>query len=565
MSFHTLHLAAPLLAAIQSKGYKKPTPIQQQAIPVILSGNDLIGKAPTGTGKTAAFILPALHKISHSEHREKPQVLVLTPTRELANQITQVIYDYGKEIHIKPISLLGGMPYREQQRKLSRPHDILIATPGRFLDYIRQGTLDLSQIKMLILDEADRMLDMGFIDDVELIASQIPKKRQTLLFTATTDKRLLSLSQNILRSPQFIEVKHDNVTLDNIRQYLYITNDSSHKFKLLQHLLKEENVFKAVIFSGTKHNADRVARDLVQHNFQAGALHGDMNQKKRNRTIADFRSGKIQFLVATDVAARGIDINDITHVFNYDLPKFAEDYVHRIGRTGRAGREGLAISFVSSNDFPALKKIERFTRQTLSHKTIKGLEPHSQPKQQEKNHFSQKSKKPFKKSFKKSFGKPSDKRNFDERAEERHFSKKPKKNFGKKPERNAERNFDGGFNDRAEKRHFGKKKAFGDKPKKSFGRKSERSFEKNSGDYSEKRHFGKKSQSNFGERSDRNFGDKPKKSFGRKSERSGERNFNERAEKRSFGKNPKKKFGDRDFSKKDTKRPFKKNFKKDKK
>ncbi|MDX2165022.1 MAG: DEAD/DEAH box helicase [Gammaproteobacteria bacterium] len=560
MSFHELHLAAPLLAAIQSKGYKKPTPIQQKAIPIILSGNDLIGKAPTGTGKTAAFMLPALHKIAGSSHRQHPQVLVLSPTRELANQITQVIYDYGKEMGVKPVSILGGMPYRDQQRKLSRSHDIIIGTPGRLMDYIRRGALDLSHISMLILDEADRMLDMGFIEDVEFIASQIPKKRQTLLFTATTDKRLLLLSQNILRTPQFIEVEHEKATLDNIQQYLYVTNDGSHKFKLLQHLLKEENVFKAVIFSGTKHNADRIARDLTQLNFQAGALHGDMNQKKRNRTITDFRTGKIQFLVATDVAARGIDINDISHVINYDLPKFSEDYVHRIGRTGRAGKEGVAISFASSNEFPALKKIERFTRQPISQKTVKGLEPHSQPK--EEKSFGNKSKKKFGGKF---GGRPE--RSFserNERSEKRSFGNKPKRSFrsdsdrdvGDKPKKKFGGNFErGNFGDKP-KRRFGdkpernftdrnersEKRSFGDKPKRSFGDRPERSFSERS----EKRSFGDKPKRSFGGNSDRNFGDKPKRTFGDRPERS----FSERSEKRSSGEKPKRSFGgnsDRNF------------------
>ncbi len=612
MQFSQLHLSPSLLSALKVKGYQSATPIQQQAIPVILSGKDVIGKAPTGTGKTAAFMLPALHKIAESEHRQKPQVLVLSPTRELANQITAVIHDYGKDIHVKPVSILGGMPYRDQQRKLSKPHDIIIGTPGRLMDYIRKGALDLSRISLLILDEADRMLDMGFIEDVEFIASKLSKKRQTLLFTATMDNRLISLSKNILQSPQFIEVKNENVTLDNISQRIHIANDNEHKFKLLKHLLTAENIFKAVIFSGTKHNADRLARDLEREGLQMGALHGDMNQKKRNRTIADFRTGKIQFLVATDVAARGIDINDVSHVINYDLPKFAEDYVHRIGRTGRAGREGIAISFVSSNDRHVLQKIERFTRQTIPHSTIKGLEPHSQPK----SSSSHKSKKSFGGKPKRSFGGNSD----------RDFGHKPKKKFGDKFKRDFSDRPERNFNDRSEKRDFRDKPKknfggnfdrgnFGDKPKKKFGDKFKRDFsdrpERNFNDRSEKRDFRDKPKKNFGGNFDRgNFGDKPKKKFGDKFKRDfsdrPERNFNDRSEKRdfrdkpkkNFGGNfergnfgdkhkkkfgdkfernfddkPKKNFGNRDFAKKDfgksfnkdSKKPFKKKFKKDKK
>jgi len=577
MSFQDLHLSPLLLKAVKAKGYTSPTPIQQQAIPVILSGQDLIGKAPTGTGKTAAFMLPALHKIAESSSRQNPQVLVLSPTRELANQITQVISDYGKEINVKPVSILGGMPYREQQRKLSRPHDIIIATPGRLIDYIKKGDLTLSAVSMLILDEADRMLDMGFIEDVEFIASKISKKRQTLLFTATMDKRLISLSQNLLRSPQMVEVKNENVTLDNISQRIHLANDNEHKFKLLHHLLSAENIFKAVIFSGTKHNADRLTRDLSKFNLRTGALHGDMNQKKRNRTIADFREGKIQFLVATDVAARGIDINDITHVINYDLPKFAEDYVHRIGRTGRAGREGIAISFVLSSDHNTLQKIERFTRQTIPHSTIKGLEPKPQTKSQggsggnsrggyKKKSFGGSQKRSFGDKPKRSFGGQSD-RKFGERSEKRSFGDKPKRSFGDRPERN--------FNERSEKRSFGDKpkRSFGDKPKKSFGGNFERGNfgdkpKRSFGDKPE-RSFGDKPERSFGERSEkRSFGDKPKRSFGDKPKKSANGNF----ERGNFGDKPKKSFGGRDSSKKDfgksfskdSKKPFKRHFKKDK-
>jgi len=608
MSFEQLHLSALLLKAIKAKGYTIPTPIQQQAIPVILAGKDVIAKAPTGTGKTGAFMFPALNMIAESKNRQKPQILVLTPTRELATQIDNVTIQYGSDLKIKTISILGGMPYREQQRKLSRPGDIIVATPGRLIDYIERGDLDLSSISMLILDEADRMLDMGFIEDVEFIASKIPKKRQTLLFTATMDKRLISLSQNILRSPQMIEVKNANVTLDNISQRIHLANDNEHKFKLLKHLLSEENIFKAIIFSATKRNADKLTRDLIQDGYRVAALHGDLNQRKRNKVIADFRTGRFQFLIATDVAARGIDIDDVSHVINYDLPKFAEDYVHRIGRTGRAGRDGIAISFVLSSDHPTLKKIERFTVQTIPHTTIKGLEPKPQNKSHGGGHGGGRGGE--KRSFgggggqKRSFG-GGQKRSFGDKPK-RSFGDRPEKSFGDKPKKSFGGNFERGnfgdkpkrsFGDRPErsfsdkpKRSFGdrpERGSFGDKPKKSFAGPSERSFSERS----EKRSFGDKPKRSYEGNSERgSFGDKPKKSFGDRPERGSfgdkpkktlngnfergnfgdkpKKSFGDRPERGSFGDKPKKSFGgDRDFKKsfsKDSKKPFKRHFKKDK-
>jgi superfamily II DNA/RNA helicase len=299
----------------------------------------------------------------------------LSPTRELATQITDVINKYGKELRVKAVCIFGGMPYREQLRKLSQPSDIIIATPGRLIDYMRRGSLDLSRIKMLILDEADRMLDMGFIEDVSYIAAATSKERQTLLFTATMNKKLIELASNILQSPQHIEVAHKTVTLDNITQRIHVADDIEHKSRLLQHLLTEENIYKAIIFLSTKRHADKLAKQLREEGHLVDALHGDISQRNRNKIITHFRTGKITLLVATDVAARGIDIQDISHVINYDLPKFAEDYVHRIGRTGRAGKSGIAVSFVLSSEGNLLKRIERFTAQPLPRDTIEGLEP----------------------------------------------------------------------------------------------------------------------------------------------------------------------------------------------
>lgn len=375
MSFEKLNLSENILKALAKSGYTTPTPIQAQAIPRALAGKDLIATAQTGTGKTAAFMLPAIELLAQSKETQKPRILVLTPTRELATQVNDAAKKYGSFMRINVVNILGGMPYHVQIRQLSRPVDIIVATPGRLIDYLDRGKLDLSEIQMLILDEADRMLDMGFIDAVRYIAKETPANRQTLLFTATLDKRLAQLAQSILNEPERIEVASKGITLDNIEQRVYLADDEKHKNGLLQHLLEEENIDKAIIFSATKRNADKLARQLYDMGLSAAALHGDMPQHKRNKTITGLRHGKIQLLVATDVAARGIDISEVSHVINYDLPKFAEDYVHRIGRTGRAGKSGIAISLVSFDTINDLKRIERFTNQNIKQTTVAGLEP----------------------------------------------------------------------------------------------------------------------------------------------------------------------------------------------
>jgi superfamily II DNA/RNA helicase len=386
MKFDSLNLNPAILKAITLCGYTTPTPIQAKAVPVVLTGKDIIASAQTGTGKTAAFVLPALQKISEAKARQpqktsasktlhKPPILILTPTRELAAQIEESAHKYGKFLGIKTVNLVGGMPYRFQLQALSRPLDIVIATPGRLMDHMQNKRLDLSGIEMLVLDEADRMLDMGFIDDVEQIAKSTPSKRQTLLFSATIDAKLARLARNILKDPEQISVEAEKTSPTKIEQRLLITDNQQHKLRLLNHLLKNENIFKAIIFSGTKINADNLARELHQNGHAVSAIHGDLRQSQRNRTIEQMKRGKIQILVATDVAARGIDIKNIDYVINYDLPKFAEDYVHRIGRTGRAGESGIAISFASPGDERFLQKIERYIGQRLTPTTIPGLEP----------------------------------------------------------------------------------------------------------------------------------------------------------------------------------------------
>jgi superfamily II DNA/RNA helicase len=377
MSFEALNLAPHILKAIAACGYTTPTPIQGKAIPLALAGKDLIASAQTGTGKTAAFTLPALQLLSTpSQLKGKgPRVLVLTPTRELANQVTDAVRSYGKFMRVKSGAILGGMPYREQLMLLSQPVDFIVATPGRLIDHLERGRINLSRLELLILDEADRMLDMGFSEDVDKIAAASPSDRQTLMFTATMDDAMAKLAQRLLKSPERIAIEGSKVTLDQIEQRLHVADNLQHKNLLLQHLINDASVTRAIIFSATKRDADNLALELHAQGHSAAALHGDMSQGARNRTIVNMRRGKVRLLVATDVAARGLDVTGISHVINYDLPRFAEDYVHRIGRTGRAGASGVAISFASLNDLNYLARIERYTGQTLPQHVIPGLEP----------------------------------------------------------------------------------------------------------------------------------------------------------------------------------------------
>lgn len=370
----SLKLNPALLEALHKCGYTKPTPIQQEAIPRVLAGKDLIATAQTGTGKTAAFVLPLLHNLLSAPKQKLPSILILSPTRELAYQITESIHKYSNR-KVKVVSILGGVPYHTQLRALEKPVDIIVATPGRLIDYIKRNSVNLTQIHTLVLDEADRMLDMGFIDDVKFIATKVAKQRQTLMFTATLDERIKKLAQTILNAPEYIAIAAQTKTLDNIKQSLYVADDKNHKDNLLAYLLTSSNFYKAIIFSATKHFADKLSKRLRDQGLSAGALHGDMPQGKRTRIINQFRGDELNVLVATDLAARGLDINDLDVVINYDLPRAAEDYVHRIGRTGRAGKEGRAISLVSFDESLLLSKIERFIGYTISQQTVEGLEP----------------------------------------------------------------------------------------------------------------------------------------------------------------------------------------------
>ncbi|MCA3185462.1 MULTISPECIES: DEAD/DEAH box helicase [unclassified Cupriavidus] len=398
--FANLGLDAAILRALAEANYNNPTPVQAQAIPAFLAGRDLLVSSQTGSGKTAAFMLPAIQRISEKPAPNRPtepakrmkgkrprpaaaqpSLLVLTPTRELALQVTEAAAKYGRHLRrIVCASILGGMPYPKQLAMLSRMPDILVATPGRLLDHIEAGRIDLSALDMLVFDEADRMLDMGFADDIDAIVAATPASRQTLMFSATLDARIGQLASRQLRDPQRIEIAAARADHSNIEQRLHFTDDMSHKERLLDHLLRDSSLKQAIVFTATKRDADSLAERLSDTGFAAGALHGDMTQGARNRTLTALRRGNLRVLVATDVAARGIDVPDITHVVNFDLPKQAEDYVHRIGRTGRAGRSGIAINLVNHGDMFQWRRIERFTNHRIDASVIEGLEPRRSPK-----------------------------------------------------------------------------------------------------------------------------------------------------------------------------------------
>ncbi|CAJ0722920.1 MAG: DEAD/DEAH box helicase [Ralstonia sp.] len=396
-AFAALGLDDRIVRALGEVNYTTPTPVQAQAIPACLSGRDLLVTSQTGSGKTAAFILPAIQRISEQPEPQrprmdgppqrmkgrrprpapaKPSLLVLTPTRELALQVTTATAQYGRHLRrIVCASILGGMPYPKQLDMLARMPDIIIATPGRLLDHIDSGRIDLSALDMLVFDEADRMLDMGFSDDIEAIVGATPATRQMLMFSATMDRRIEQLAERMMREPQRIEIAAAKVDQSNIEERLHFTDDMSHKQQLLDHLLRDASLKQAIVFTATKRDADSLAERLTEHGFSAGALHGDMHQGARNRTLTALRRGQLRVLVATDVAARGIDVPDITHVVNFDLPKQAEDYVHRIGRTGRAGRSGIAINLVNHNDTFQWRRIERFVDRRIDASVVEGLEP----------------------------------------------------------------------------------------------------------------------------------------------------------------------------------------------
>jgi ATP-dependent RNA helicase RhlE len=375
MSFNTLDLSPELKKAIESKGYTNPSEIQQQAIPSILEGNDIMAGAQTGTGKTAAFALPILQKLQKDESkRRRVRALVLVPTRELASQVGDSFRSYGSNLRFRTSTLYGGVGIKTQIDKLRKGVDIVVATPGRLLDHLDKRTLDLSELEVFVLDEADRMLDMGFIRDIKKVLNYLPKKKQNLLFSATFPKEIRALADSLLNSPKRIQVSSNNSTVDKVIQVVYPV-DKSRKRELLTHCIKEEGWFQVLVFSRTKHGANKLAGQLNKKNINADAFHGNKSQAQRTRALKDFKDAKTQILVATDIAARGIDINLLPQVVNFDLPYVPEDYIHRIGRTARAGQEGKAISLVSADEHKLLSDIEKLLKQEIPRKIIQGFEP----------------------------------------------------------------------------------------------------------------------------------------------------------------------------------------------
>lgn len=376
MSFATLGLDPRILSAVTAQGYHTPTPIQQQTIPVILEGKDVLAGAQTGTGKTAAFTLPVLQLLSKNTAKVnnlQVRCLVLTPTRELAQQVADSVKAYGADLPLKYAVFYGGVSINPQYDQASRGLDILVATPGRLLDHLHQGTVSLSELQILVLDEADRMLDMGFIHDIKRIMARLPKERQTLFFSATFAKEIKELADTLLKSPVLIEVAKPNSTAEKIEQLAYRV-DSQRKREMLSYLIGSRQWKQVLIFSRTKHGADRLAKQLRLDGIEAGAIHGDKSQGARTKALDDFKNNRLTVLVATDIAARGLDIEELPIVVNYDLPQVAEDYVHRIGRTGRAGNSGLAISLVTPDDLLMLQAIEKLTKQVITQQVLPGYE-----------------------------------------------------------------------------------------------------------------------------------------------------------------------------------------------
>ncbi len=379
MSFSTLGLSDEIVRAVTARGYTEPTPIQMQAIPAILRGSDLLAGAQTGTGKTAGFTLPLLQRLSEKRISDLPshppiRSLILTPTRELAAQVEESVREYGKHLNLTSMAIFGGVNINPQIRRLKSRVDILVATPGRLLDHLQQRTIDLSHIEILVLDEADRMLDMGFIRDIRRILTKLPQRRQNLLFSATFSNEIKSLAQTILNNPVLIEVAPPKATTELIDQKVYrVARD--RKSELLTHLIKQHNWFQVLVFTRTKHGADRLCKQLTQGGITALAIHGNKSQMVRTQTLAKFKDGKVQVLVATDIAARGIDISELPQVVNFDLPDVPEDYVHRIGRTGRAGTAGAALSLVCVDEYKLLADIEKQMKRSLPQEEVAGFEP----------------------------------------------------------------------------------------------------------------------------------------------------------------------------------------------
>ena len=380
MNFEELNLAPAIVKAVLEQGYETPTAIQAQAIPVILEGHDLLGGAQTGTGKTAAFVLPILHKLSQGQTSKNKfgglgiRALVLTPTRELAAQVEESVQTYGKYLEMSSTVIFGGVGMNPQISRVKKGVDVLVATPGRLLDLLQQGVLDLGQVEILVLDEADRMLDMGFIHDVKKVLAVVPKNKQSLLFSATFSDEIRDLAATLLKNPQSVQVTPRNTTVQRITQLIHPVGRGKKK-AILAHIIQEHNWSQVLVFTRTKFGANNVAEFLTKNGIQALALHGNKSQAARTQALAGFKSGDIRALVATDIAARGIDIDDLPHVVNYEIPNVCEDYVHRIGRTGRAGADGTAVNLVCLDEEGFMQAIERFTKQDIPVQVIEGFMP----------------------------------------------------------------------------------------------------------------------------------------------------------------------------------------------
>jgi len=378
-AFEALGLSEALVRAVTDLGYTTPTPIQQQAIPAVLAGGDLMAGAQTGTGKTAAFVLPILQRLAAvprtAQQGRAPRVLILAPTRELAAQVEESVRDYGKHVtQVRCAVIFGGVSIRPQIDALKRGVDIVVATPGRLLDHVGQKTVDLSKVEVLVLDEADRMLDMGFLPDMKRVFAQLPKQRQTLLFSATFSDEIRTLANTLLVKPTSVQATPRNTTVEAVDQKA-ISVERTKKSELLAHLIKDNQWFQVLVFTRTKHGANRLADYLLKHGVTALAIHGNKSQNARTRALADFKRGTLQALVATDIAARGLDIEQLPHVVNFDLPNVPEDYVHRIGRTGRAGATGEAISLVSRDEEVLLRDIERLIKRPVPRIDVPGFQP----------------------------------------------------------------------------------------------------------------------------------------------------------------------------------------------
>ncbi|WP_020393786.1 DEAD/DEAH box helicase [Thiolinea disciformis] len=376
MTFSDLGLDAALVRTVEEKGYLEPSPIQAQAIPAILQGSDIMAAAQTGTGKTAGFTLPLLHRLNLGKpvRNNRVRALVLTPTRELAAQVHESVQTYGQHLKLQSSVVFGGVKINPQMMRLRRGADILVATPGRLIDLYEQNALQFNDLEILVLDEADRMLDMGFINDIRKILALLPKKRQNLLFSATFSDDIRKLAKGLLKDPLEISVSPQNSTAPAVEQIIYEV-DKTNKTALLAHLIKEQQWNQVLVFGRTKHGADRLVRQLTALDIPSAVIHGNRSQNQRTEALAGFKQGKVQVLVATDIAARGIDIDQLPYVVNYDLPQVAEDYVHRIGRTGRAGASGYAISLVSMDEKKQLVDIEKLTKQKFERQQVLGFEP----------------------------------------------------------------------------------------------------------------------------------------------------------------------------------------------